>query len=119
MATSATDLIVPVGLLLWIFTTQFSVFFILLWKGGKTGRISWASIFALVTSVMSFVIGITPQPILWIYDNQTTTFITAYMIPQGQSVDIYLLFVVFQIFLIMVASLKLMLDTDLLGGEGS
>jgi hypothetical protein len=118
VATSATDLIVPIGLLLWIFMTQFSVFFILLWRGGKLGRISWSSIFGLVTSVLSFVIGITPQPILWVYDNQTTTFITVYMVPQGQSVDLYYLFVIFQIFLVIVASIKLMLDTDLLGGGG-
>ena len=118
MATSATDLIVPTGLLLWIFLTQFSVFFIFLWKGGSVGKIHWSSIFGVLTSVISFVIGITPQPILWIYDNQSTTFVYSYMVPQAQSVDIYYLFVVFELFLVIVSSLKIMLDTDLLGGGG-
>lgn len=89
VATSATDLIIPIGTLLWIFLTQFSVFFILLWKGGKVGPISWSSIFGLVSSVLSFVFAVTPQPIEWIYDNQTVTYVFAYMVPQGQSVDEY------------------------------
>ncbi len=116
MAASATDLIVPVGLLLWIFLTQFSVFFIFLWNGAKTGRISWSSIFGLICSVLSFAIGITPQPIFWVFDNQTTIFTTSYMIPQAQAVDEYLGLLVFQSFLVIVAVVKLMLDTDLLGG---
>lgn len=118
MATSATDLIIPIGTLLWIFVTQFSVFFILLWKGGSYRRISWSSIFGLITAVLSFALGITPQPIEWVYDNQTVTYVYAYMVQQGQSVDFYLGFVVLEFFLIVVAALKLMLDTDLLGGGG-
>ena len=116
MAASATDLIVPVGLLLWIFLTQFSVFFIFLWNGAKTGRINWSSIFGLICCVLSFAIGITPQPIFWVFDNQTAIFTTSYMIPQAQAVDEYLGLVVFQSFLVIVAVVKLMLDTDLLGG---
>lgn len=117
MATSATDLIVPVGLLLWILLTQLSVFFVFLWNGGKTGRISWSSIFGLICSVLSFAFAITPQPIFWVYDNQTTTFITSYMIPQAQAVDEYGALLVLQSFLIIVAVVKLMLNTDLLGGD--
>lgn len=118
VATSSTDLIIPIGILLWIFLTQFSVFFILLWKGGSFHRISWSSIFGLVTSVGSLVFGVTQQPILWVYDNQTTTFVNAYMVPQTSlvGVDLYLWLWVFEIFLVIVACLKLMLDTDLLGG---
>lgn len=118
MATSSTDLIIPIGTLLWILLSQFTVFFVLLWKGGRTGRISWASIFGLVSAVLSFVFAFTPQPIEWIYDNQTVTYIYSYMIPQGQAVDEYLALTVWEVFLLIVALLKLMLDTDLLGGGG-
>jgi len=118
VATSATDLILPVGLLLWIFMTQFSVFFILLWKGGRIrDRISFASIFGLITAVLSFVLGIAPQPNEWIYDNQTVTYVYSYMVQQGQGVDVYLGFLVMEFFLLVAASLKLMLETDLLGGS--
>lgn len=116
VATSSTDLIIPIGTLLWIFLTQFSVFFIFLWKGGKIWRISWSSIFGLVTAVLSFAFAITQQPIIWIYDNQTVTYITAYMVPQGQAVDEYGGLLIMQSFLIIVSIFKMMLDTDFLGG---
>lgn len=118
MATSATDLILPTGLLLWILVTQFSVFFILLWKGGRVrDRISLASIFGLITAVLSFALGIAPQPNEWVYDNQTVTYVYTYMVQQGQGVDFYLGFLVLEFFLVVAASLKLMLETDLLGGS--
>jgi hypothetical protein len=118
MATSATDLILPVGLLLWIFMTQFSVFFILLWKGGRIkDRISFSSIFGLITSVLSFALGIAPQPNEWVYDNQTVTYVYTYMVQQGQGLDFYLGFLVLEFFLVIASALKLMLETDLLGGS--
>ena len=118
MATSSTDQIIPIGILLWIFMTQFSVFFILLWKGSKVkDRISFASIFGLVTAVLSFALGIAPQPNEWIYDNQTVTYVYTYMVQQGQGLDLYLGFLAFEFCLVIFASLKLMLETDLLGGS--
>ena len=111
MATSATDLIVPIGLLLWIIITQLAIFFIFLWKGGSTRissvTLSLSSGLGLVMSVISLILGVTPQPILWVYDNQTTIFISQYMIPQAQSVDFYYAFFVFEIFLVITACMKL------------
>jgi hypothetical protein len=99
--------------------SQFSIFFILLWKGGRVrDRISFASIFGLITAVLSFALGIAPQPNEWIYDNQTVTYVYSYMVQQGQGLDLYLGFLVLEFFLIIAAVLKLMLETDLLGGSG-
>jgi len=118
VATSSTDLIIPTGLLLWVIVTQFSIFFILLWKGGLVrDRVSFSSIFGLVTAVLSFALGISPQPNEWVYDNQTVTYVYSYMVQQGQGVDLYLGFLVFEFSLLVFAVLKLMLETDLLGGS--
>ena len=118
MATSATDLILPVGLLLYTILNPLALFFIFLWRGA-TGKykISFASILGLVLAVIIFALGITQQPIMWIYDNQTITYVNAYLVPQGQGVDLYGILLVYQSFLVIVAVLKLMLETDLLGGE--
>lgn len=119
MPSSSTDLIIPTGLLLWIVVTQFSIFFILLWRGGQVrGRISFSSIFGLITAVLSFVLGIAPQPNEWIYDNQTVTYVYSYMVQQGQGLDLYLGFLVLEFSLVIFAVLKLMLETDFLGGSG-
>lgn len=123
MPVSATDLIVPVGLLLWVVITQLAIFFVFLWKGGavaiKGVTLSLSSGLGLVMSVISLVLGVTPQPILWIYDNQTSTFISQYLVPQAQAVDFYYAFFVFEIFLLITSCLKLMFETGLLteGGE--
>ena len=117
MATSAVDLIVPVGLLIWVLLNPLTIFFIFLWKGGSFHGLSFASILGFVLAALSFVIGVTPQPILWIFDNQTTTFTTVYMVPQAQSVDLYYGITIYQIFLIIVSSLRLMFESGLLGKE--
>ena len=116
MATSATDLIVPVGVLLWLIINPLTLFFIFLWRGAD-GKIAYASILALVLSVLSFALGVTQQPILWIYDNQTTVFTSQYLVPQGQGVDLYGLLLIYHSFLIIVAVIKLMFSTHLLGQE--
>jgi hypothetical protein len=125
LAVSSTDLIVPIGLLLWVIITQLAIFFIFLWKGGTIGRgpnaiatLSLSSGLGLVLSVISLILGVTPQPIFWVYDNQTTTFINAYMVPQAQTVDFYYGFFVFEIFLLFTASLKLIFESGLLAPEG-
>jgi hypothetical protein len=40
------------------------------------------------------------------------------MVQQGQGLDFYLGFLVLEFFLVIASSLKLMLETDLLGGSG-
>ena len=117
MAASAVDLILPIGLLIWILLNPLALFFIFLWKGGNYHGLSFASILGFVLAGLSFAIGITPQPILWIYDNQTTIFTTVYMVPQAQSVDLYYGLVIYQSFLIIVSSLNLMFESGMLGKE--
>src|SRR5207249_2287510 len=110
MATSAVDLIIPVGLLLWIVITQLAIFFVFLWKGGSAIRgLSLSSGLGLVMSILSLVIGVTPEPILWVYDNQTTVFSSVYLVPQAKTAataDIYYGLVVMEAFLVITACMK-------------
>jgi|SRR6267143_5952627 len=103
MPTSTVVSVLPFGPFFWLSLTVFAIFFVFLWKGGIA-----AKTLGLILSTISMVFGITPQYYVWNYSNQTTIFTTSYLFPET-SIWYQIIFF-FEMFLIIMACVRMMLE---------